>query len=167
MLDHEVKRKGDRGRYAIGAQHKLGAVSGAAYKLNNMTPFAVGTTGHSELVVVKDRHGQVRRHRLDSRGVVGVLVVGGGDDTHVRAAITNDACVPARTISHTVMLAKDISEKLQEHPNGLPTKTAIKDLVPGNAQAKVDALRLLTEGGYVSAGKPYKVLKPYRGGDSD
>ena len=77
LLDHEVKRAQDRNRFALGAEHKLAAVTGAAYRLKRGAPFGIGRTGHSEIRVTKDRPGQIRRRLLDDKsdGLVAILEV--------------------------------------------------------------------------------------------
>lgn len=65
VLDHVTKSKEGRDRWAIGGQHKLAAVDGAAYTLESLRP--VGRAHHepveglSRLVLVKDRRGHLRR----------------------------------------------------------------------------------------------------------
>ena len=66
-IDHVVKNAETRGRYAIGGVHKLNAITGAAYTLDNRTPFGIGRTGKSAVMISKDRPGQLRRKGL-SRG---------------------------------------------------------------------------------------------------
>jgi len=66
-LDHVVKDREQRGRYAIGGVHKLNGVNGAAFVLQNRTPFTIGKTGRSTVYISKDRPGQVRRHALPGR----------------------------------------------------------------------------------------------------
>jgi len=66
-LDHVTKASESRGRYAIGAVHKLNGVNGAAFVLENRKPFGVGQLGKSTLFIAKDRPGQLRRHALPSR----------------------------------------------------------------------------------------------------
>lgn len=63
-LDHVVKDKEGRGRYAIGGVHKLNGLNGAMYVLENRKPFGVGVTGKSTVRIAKDRPGQLRRHAL-------------------------------------------------------------------------------------------------------
>ncbi|MCX5114372.1 AAA family ATPase [Streptomyces sp. NBC_00378] len=63
-LDHVVKDKEGRGRYAIGGVHKLNGLNGAMYVLENRTPFGVGVTGKSTVRIAKDRPGQLRKHAL-------------------------------------------------------------------------------------------------------
>jgi len=56
VLDHVPKDRDGRGRYAIGAQHKL-AQTDVQYSLYNTQPFAPGRTGLSAIAVQKDRPG--------------------------------------------------------------------------------------------------------------
>lgn len=59
QIDHVVKNADDRGRFAIGGQHKLAGITGAAYSMVAAKSFAVGQAGHSRIVITKDRHGDV------------------------------------------------------------------------------------------------------------
>jgi len=59
-LDHVVKAREARGRYAIGAQHKLAGIDGAAYSLQTVQPFGRGLHGAARIEVVKDRLGYIR-----------------------------------------------------------------------------------------------------------
>jgi hypothetical protein len=60
QLDHVPKDKDNRGRYAIGGQHKLAGLDGAAYTFRLVRPFARGLTGSAYVTVAKDRPGRVR-----------------------------------------------------------------------------------------------------------
>jgi hypothetical protein len=59
QIDHVVKDADNRGRFAIGGQHKLSGITGAAYSMLAAKSFAIGQAGHSRIVVAKDRHGDV------------------------------------------------------------------------------------------------------------
>lgn len=63
-LDHVVKDRESRGRWATGSQHKLSGLNGVAYTLESVTPLAPGQTGKSRIRVSKDRPGEVRRNAL-------------------------------------------------------------------------------------------------------
>lgn len=58
-IDHVVKDRDSRGRYAIGGAHKLNGITGCAYQMLPGKSFAVGQPGHSKVQVAKDRHGNV------------------------------------------------------------------------------------------------------------
>ena len=55
LLDHVAKAEG--GRWPIGSQRKLAAISGAQYTLALGRAFSREESGWSELIVSKDRHG--------------------------------------------------------------------------------------------------------------
>jgi hypothetical protein len=66
-LDHVTKSREGRGRWAIGAQHKLAAIDGAAYLIETIQPVAraVGPDpieGVYRLTITKDRRGHIRGH---------------------------------------------------------------------------------------------------------
>lgn len=66
-LDHLPKSREQQGRYALGGQHKLAGITGAAYKLTNTAPLGrasngEATTGTSLITVEKDRPGWIRGH---------------------------------------------------------------------------------------------------------
>jgi RecA/RadA recombinase len=61
LIDHVVKAKGERGRYAIGAQHKLAGIDGAGYSFEILRPFGRGLEGVARIWVTKDRPGFVRQ----------------------------------------------------------------------------------------------------------
>lgn len=76
-LDHVVKNGENRGRYAIGGQHKLAGVDGAAYSFKTIKPLsrATGTTAVTGIVRVsieKDRPGFVRAE-ADQGVIAGTL----------------------------------------------------------------------------------------------
>lgn len=59
LIDHVVKSREQRGRYATGSEQKLGQVD-ASFHLETISPFAPGTTGVMGIRVAKDRSGGVR-----------------------------------------------------------------------------------------------------------
>jgi hypothetical protein len=61
-----TKAEEARDRYALGAVHKLNALDGAQYLLDDRRQFGVGITGTSMVRIAKDRPGQLRVHALPS-----------------------------------------------------------------------------------------------------
>ncbi|PIJ35211.1 hypothetical protein BMW24_008790 [Mycobacterium heckeshornense] len=59
-VDHVAKDTNTRGRFALGSQHKIPGLSGAAYVVEMEQPFAVGQAGVASVRVGKDRPGRVR-----------------------------------------------------------------------------------------------------------
>src|SRR5262245_30986362 len=64
MLDHPVKNREDRGRWASGSQHKISGVD-VAYTIEATKPFGVGLHGISRLRLAKDRPGSIRAATLN------------------------------------------------------------------------------------------------------
>ncbi len=60
LLDHVVKDRESRGRWATGSQHKLSGLNGSAFSLESVMPYGLGMTGRSRVFVVKDRPAGVR-----------------------------------------------------------------------------------------------------------
>jgi len=83
--DHVVKNSEGRGRYAIGSGHKVNAIDGAAFLMENIEPFGRGMRGASSVYVTKDRPGQLRAHGkptgLPGKTLIGVLAVDATGDS--------------------------------------------------------------------------------------
>lgn len=60
VVDHVTKSTDGRGRFAIGSQAKLSAITGAAYLIDVKRPLAPGLVGELVVKVAKDRPGGVR-----------------------------------------------------------------------------------------------------------
>ncbi|WP_406199439.1 DNA primase [Streptomyces europaeiscabiei] len=150
--DHVTKSSEGRGRYSIGAVHKLNGLNGAAYTLENRVAFGVGRTGRSTLLIAKDRPGQLRRHAFPTNapGVewfsdFSMESLDGFNDVSLTVP------VPARdeegNFRPTVLMVK-VCETLDSKP-GL-SKTAIETMTPGKAAHIRTALELLVRDGYVT-----------------
>ncbi len=84
-LDHVVKDKEQRGRYAIGGQHKLAGVD-VAYSMRVVQPFGRGREGIVTIKVEKDRPGGVREH-ANGEHVVATLRATSHDDGRVSLSL--------------------------------------------------------------------------------
>lgn len=141
QIDHVVKNSEQRGRYAIGGQHKLAGIDGAAYKILVVKPFGKGAYGRAKVVVDKDRHGDVATTgttaadlHIDGRGG---QVIGWIDDP------TEDHA-PDGTWRPTGYMAK-IARVIEASP-GISTN-AICSGVRGKREHLMHALgQLVTEG---------------------
>ena len=158
-LDHVTKDREGRGRYALGAVHKLNGLDGAAYTLDNRTPFGVGTVGRSTIRIAKDRPGQLRRHALPSSGGswwFGDLVL------DASGALLEVSIEPPTERSEdfrpTVLMCR-IAEALAHH--GPLAGRRIDAAVTGKATSIRSALDYLILDGFVSEKTPHELLKPY------
>lgn len=59
MIDHVVKNEENRGRFAIGSERKLSALTGAAYRVEIVDGLREGHVGRLKLLLSKDRPGAV------------------------------------------------------------------------------------------------------------
>lgn len=148
-LDHVVKDKESRGRYAIGGVHKLNGLNGAMYVLENRQPFGIGVTGISTVRLAKDRPGQLRRHGLPhSSGMhwFGDLSLVSRDETDGR--VTLSVPVDGAAADRPTGLMHKLSDILQRSGTAL-SKNEIEDRAGANRMEVRRALAALVDGEYV------------------
>lgn len=149
MLDHVVKDRQARGRYATGSQHKLSGITGAAYTLESVEPFAMNKPGRSRLVVTKDRPGGIRGQAVKARGdrhVIADFVMTVADGTSV---FDLEPYGESATSWRPTDLMSEMSTVLEEKaPEGLSTN-GLYACVGGRTSTKQAALRWLIEEGFV------------------
>lgn len=178
-LDHVTKDREGRGRYSIGGQHKLAGLNGAAYTLENRTPFGVGVTGRSTLFIAKDRPAQLRRHALPSRDglqwfgdlVLDSVVVDGVPVLEASLVAPHSREAESATFRPTALMAK-VSAALSAASRPL-SKTEITDRVRGKRASDVRAaLAVLVDEGFVAeedglrGAKNHRLVKPFEEGES-
>ncbi|MCE0488124.1 AAA family ATPase [Ornithinimicrobium sediminis] len=167
LVDHVVKNREAQGRFAIGAQAKLMALTGAGYRLHLRESFEPGTSGRIALEVVKDRPGQVR--------AASVAV----DRSNSRYAA--DAIVDSTSGSLSVVLVPPTGSERRargEEPDHLKdrirqavtaqpgmSQTALFDAVGGNKAAFTGAVNELQQEGVIRADRSGRALS-YRLTDS-
>jgi len=169
-LDHVVKSKESRGRFALGSQEKLNQITGAAYLLEISKAIYPGVRGELVLRVTKDRIGQVRGNSGTWRA---------NDRTQEAARITIDGTDPdwinvivePPTSSTGPFLPTHIMQSISEYLETCPkpvTGTAIKENTKGKSKFQTDALNALVDKGYVErvagarGANLHRSLKPYR-----
>jgi AAA domain len=165
-LDHVTKSTESRGRYSLGAVHKLNGLDGAAYVLDNRKPFGVGIEGVSTIRIAKDRPGQLRKHALpNTQGLhwFGDLVLdstGWQAEAVVKAPNSDESAQPTKP----TMMMQRVADAPAEHPEGLAQRV-LDHVVKGRAATIRAALAHLIADGYVSNKTPHKLLKSYPDGD--
>jgi hypothetical protein len=123
-IDHVVKNKDARGKFAFGSQHKLAGIDGVSYAADAVVPFARGRSGTVMLTVGKDRSGW---HRT-------------GDKIQVQITADPDGTVAAE------FTAPD--PKGQFRPTKLMAK--VVEYLSGHDGAAKGELRGLGKGDYVN-----------------
>jgi hypothetical protein len=166
MIDHVPKDKEKQDRHAIGAQHKLAGIDGAAYMVKVLAPFARGKRGVAQVIVAKDRPGYVREHTY-GKAIAEFTLDGSLDDTIVVAELTppGGQSSAGRPWEPTHLMER-ISRYVEANPD--LTTTTLMSMVNGKTDHKRTALELLITRGYIAAthGPRGKVThhhtRPYR-----
>lgn len=170
LLDHVPKDKG-RSRYATGSQHKLSGITGAAYILEQRTPFAEGQAGGSRLLIVKDRPGAIRGSSLK----VGRDAYAIAELTHEPEGPTSgfaltppDASNSGAAFQPTVIMQR-VSDLLEQAGEDLPkTFNDIKRAVRGKSDYVRMAVDELVRLGHVAVAdgpnnsKLHRLMSPYK-----
>lgn len=181
LVDHVTKDTDSRGRFAIGAQAKMAALTGAAYLVEpdkDAAPTA-GLVGAVVLRVGKDRPAGVRRYcgprrardrtqeaariTIDDTGDFTIMTV---EPPELDPFVTTDA-VEGPPVDLPLSLMATISEFLADKDGGL-SKGSVEKAVKGNAGRKRLAIEMLEKLGYLRVedlgrGKPtvLTLLEPY------
>jgi hypothetical protein len=162
-LDHFKKDRDGGNRYALGGVHKLNAVSGGGYILENRQPFGVGLIGRSTVKIAKDRPGQLRPHGLQSTGALfwyGDLVLESHSSDFAEVTVEPPH---ERGDFRPTALMKQISDLLGA--KGPLSKNKIETAIRGKTEYKRQALTLLILDGYVSDGdakNPHRLIRAFR-----
>jgi hypothetical protein len=146
QIDHVVKNADNRGRYAIGGQHKLAGITGVAYKMLTVTSFGQGTKGHAKLVIDKDKHGDV--------GPIGTTIA----DLHMDATSSDGQLyawldAPERSTDEDghfrpTVLMKRVSDLLLATPRPLSLRE-IRASVKGKNESIAEAVDALIREGHI------------------
>ncbi|MDO9378638.1 MAG: AAA family ATPase [Nocardioidaceae bacterium] len=165
-LDHVVKDREGRGRYALGGVHKLNAVDGAAFLLDNRKPFGIGLKGITTIRIAKDRPGQLRKHGVpNAQGVwFADLTLDSHDEAFAEVEVVPAEKKATEEFRPTAIMGK-ICEAIED--KGPLSGAKINALVTGKATTIRQAISLLQIDGYVSDGTPHTLLKPWDGGGSN
>lgn len=171
LIDHVTKNTDGRGRFALGGQAKMAALTGAAYVVEVSKPLGRGMRGEVVLRVAKDRPGYVRgqagafRASDRTQEVARVTIDGTGDNL----VVTVDPPRPADahdTFRPTALMER-VSRLLEGSPAPMSVRS-IREATDGKGSAVDLARRTLVAEGYLveSTGPHGSVLarsvRPYR-----
>jgi len=138
VIDHVVKSKGDRGRFAAGSERKLGAVD-VHIGLDVLEPFGRGRTGRAKISIHKDRFGFLPRPRF------GDFLLASDDAGTVTTCGIEPPPIEEEWMP-TALMAK-VSAYLERQREGVP-RSSIKRDVKGKGEYLIAAIDHLIAGGY-------------------
>lgn len=149
MIDH-VSKDPDRGRHALGSQHKMNGLDGAAYVIEVAQALGRGMRGAVRMRVGKDRPGAVRpecgafeaRDRTQEAAYVVI------DSTGPSGQIKVEIRPPVSSDEELGALMQEISMVLEKAPGPLSFRR-LKDVVTGKDEKIRHAANRLSEGGYI------------------
>lgn len=185
LIDHVVKSKDNRGRYAGGSMQKLALIDGISYSVDMTKPVGKGVKGTIVIKSGKDRISEIEEH---------CAVSWSSDGSHLREAArieinSTDPKLMRVTIARPNMMPSDETTRQRglERPTGLmekisriienapeePNQTEIIELLKddGSSARKttvLTAINRLLEGGWISnrSGRNnrniYASVRPYR-----
>lgn len=149
-IDHVAKDPEKRGRYGLGAQHKLAAVDGSALATKVVTPFGRGLSGMVRVDVNKDRRGFVR-----GAAAAGKIIAEAGVDSQddgLSLVIKLDRPVESKNEDGSfrpTTLMERVSKALQSSLMPL-SKNQIETAVSGKRDVVRLAIDLLAAEGYIT-----------------
>lgn len=143
-LDHVVKSKEGRGRWATGNGHKLAGVD-VALTLSVIKPFGRGVSGSSRLSISKDRPGHLRPLAINGHKDLAIVHYTSGPGNSLKVHL--DPVAAGEATFRPTFLMEKVSLAIEGSP-GL-TKSAIRQEVNGKNDAKDQALSVLVAEGFV------------------
>ncbi len=162
QIDHVVKDKEARGRYAIGGQHKLAGVD-VAYALEVVQAFGRGRDGLVKVTVAKDRPGAIRQH-ANRQGLVAEMRLRSDASTgSVEIDLEPPEDLEGEGFRPTVLMGR-LWGAIESDP-GI-TLNRLREAVKGNNNAKAVGLQLLIDEDYVHVeqdgqARRHHVAKPF------
>jgi len=148
MVDHVVKDRDNRGRFAIGGQAKMATLDGAAYVVDVVERLGKGVRGVLSLGVAKDRPGGVRGH-------------GEAQNSH-RIQPIAEFILDATDYPRSLLFALnpppkgDVEDQTDERKNRIrrflrdypqSSRNEIYDAVKGNKDAMITAIQSMVDDG--------------------
>ena len=164
MVDHVTKSKEADSKYAMGAQHKRAAITGAAFRVDVIKTLAPGRVGSLKITISKDRHGTLRGLHPTQAGVF-YLDSSDPEQPRARVEAPQSADAPFRPTNLMEKVSRYIELGLTPTPQ--PDIIAAIDSRKDNV---LKALRALETEGYTAvdkSGTPYlhRSIRPFREGE--
>jgi hypothetical protein len=158
LIDHVTKDREARGRFAIGAQHKLAGVD-VAYSVKVVEVFGRGLSGRIQVKVHKDRPGHVRQHAID--GIVAEV----GLESQDNGAVVIVVQPPDPKGWRPTKRMEEVSRFLEGSDGA--SQRAIRESVGGRVETTIEAIQFLISDGYVKPVEKgqtthHHSIRPYR-----
>lgn len=168
-IDHTAKNAAEGNRFAIGAQHKLGSITGAAYlvDVNRAHPFAPGRHGQASISISKDRPGAVRAFHPSRAGTFHLDGTSGTPQAWIEAPEAPP--VQGEPFRPTVLMER-VSVLLEQVGTPLTGNTIVSEVTGKTKHVRL-AIRQLIDEGFIAAeeGPKQSVLhrsvRPFREAD--
>jgi hypothetical protein len=158
LIDHVVKAKDGRGRYALGAQHKLAGIA-VAYSTDAIRTPSRTNAGLIKLKIEKDRHGHVRSHAIaDVIALAHITPDNDGENVAVTLEPPDNSVNDAGEFRPTVLMGR-VWEYINDEPGA--SRNTIRDTVKGRGEWVDQALTLLITEGYIDRRKEGKSYAHY------
>lgn len=185
LIDHVVKSKDNRGRYAGGSMQKLALIDGISYSVDMTKPVGKGVRGTIVIKSGKDRISEIEEHCAVSWSSNGShlreaarIEINSTDPKLMRVTIARPNMMPSdettrqRGLERPTGLMEKISRIIENAPEE-PNQTEIIELLKddGSSARKttvLTAINQLLEGGWISnrSGRNnrniYASVRPYR-----
>lgn len=166
QIDHVAKSEGNRGRFAIGAQHKLAGVA-VAYGVEAIERPSRQRAGRVKVTIHKDRHGHVRGHATAAGAIALVHIEPEDDGARVRVTVDPPDSTGADGSFRPTKLMERVSRALEETPG--MSRRAVRGAVTGKATFVDMAIERLVNEGYVhvevvGTSRLHHVETPFREG---
>lgn len=185
LIDHVVKSKDNRGRYAGGSMQKLALIDGISYSVDMTKPVGKGVRGTIVIKSGKDRISEIEEHCAVSWSSNGShlreaarIEINSTDPKLIRVNIARPNMMPSddevrqRNLERPTGLMEKISRILENSPEELNQLEIIDVLKDGGSGARkatvLSALNRLIEGEWIShrSGRNnrslYSSSQPYR-----
>lgn len=154
LIDHVVKNSEARGRHAIGGQHKMAGLTGAAYIVEVKDQPRRGHVGVLHLRIAKDRPGAIRAlcgpmRATDRTQLAAVVRIDSTGERIVVTVAAPGADADTSASFRPTFLMERVSRWLETHP-GAHSRSAVTKAVKGNKAALETALDVLSDEGYAT-----------------
>lgn len=146
LIDHVTKSKEGRGRWAIGAQHKLAGIA-VAYGVEVLEPPSRLRAGKLKLTIQKDRHGHVRGHAAGATIALARIEPADEGESVTVTFEPPDAASATGEFRPTVLMER-ASRAIEETP-GLTSRELREHIKGTRATAKDAALQILVREHYI------------------